>query len=63
VPAAAREKLRATLAAAARSPEFVAFAESVGLNLAVADAPEFQTAVASQSQEVAALMKRLGAAP
>jgi tripartite-type tricarboxylate transporter receptor subunit TctC len=63
VPAAVREKLRAVLAEAARSPEFVGFAESVGLNLALADAPEFQAAVASQAQEVAALMKRLGAAP
>jgi tripartite-type tricarboxylate transporter receptor subunit TctC len=63
VPAAVREKLAAALGAAVRSPEFVAFAASAGLNLAVADAPQFSAAVAGQAREVSVLMKRLGVAP
>jgi tripartite-type tricarboxylate transporter receptor subunit TctC len=63
LPAATREKLRGALGQAARSPEFAAFAASVGLNLAVAEAPEFQAEVAVQSRDVSVLMKRLGVAP
>jgi tripartite-type tricarboxylate transporter receptor subunit TctC len=60
LPAAAREKLRTALREAVASPEFVQFAASVGLNLAVADAPEFATAVAAQAREVETAMKRMG---
>ncbi len=63
VPAAARTKLCAALGHAVRSPEFTAFAESAGLNLALAEAPEFRAAVAAQAREVSVLMKRLGVAP
>jgi tripartite-type tricarboxylate transporter receptor subunit TctC len=45
---------------AVASPEFVQFAASVGLNLAVADAPEFTAAVAAQAREVAMMMMRFG---
>jgi len=63
LPPATREKLRAALVQAARSPEFAAFAAGVGLNLAVADAPEFKAAVAAQARDVSVLMKRLGVLP
>jgi tripartite-type tricarboxylate transporter receptor subunit TctC len=60
LPVVAREKLRGALREAVASPEFVQFAASVGLNLAVADAPEFTAAVAAQAREVAMMMKRFG---
>ncbi len=63
VPQAARDTLRKVLGEAARSPEFATFAESVGLNLAFADAPEFASAVAIQAREVTAMMKELGVVP
>lgn len=62
MPAVARERLQAALGGAVRSPEFTAFATGVGLNLAVAEAKEFQAAVAAQSREVSTMMKRLGMA-
>lgn len=62
LPPAAREKLRGALREAVASPEFVQFAASAGLNLAVAEAPEFTAAVAAQAREVATVMKRLGVA-
>ncbi len=63
VPAAVRETLSETLVRAARSPEFVAFAENAGLNLAFADGKEFKAAVAAQAVEVGAMMRRMGVAP
>jgi tripartite-type tricarboxylate transporter receptor subunit TctC len=60
LPVVAREKLRGALREAVASPEFVQFAAGVGLNLAVADAPEFTAAVAAQAREVAMMMKRFG---
>ncbi|MBM3844401.1 MAG: tripartite tricarboxylate transporter substrate binding protein [Verrucomicrobia bacterium] len=60
LPAATREKLRAALREAVASPEFVQFAVSAGLNLAVADAPEFAAVVEAQAREVATMMQRLG---
>lgn len=63
VPAAARDVLRAALGQAARSAEFAAFAESVGLNLAIAEGDAFKSAVAAQAREVTAMMQELGVAP
>ncbi len=63
VPVAVLARLRKVLGEAARSPEFISFAESTGLNLALADGDTFKAAVEAQSIEVRALMDELGVMP